>query len=185
MNETQASTPWGYTTTNNGTDSMALVAALKTNPLDEVTAQNTSDLKLAVWQAEADAQKAIQVLTNLINANNLNLHNRLCESEKASIESKFEGRLETKDAVVKLTDKIDHCCEESTEAINSFEKSVSDKFCDLERRIDSKFCDLRERELQAEISALKVELAESAAAAQTGNITSAVVAALKASGVIK
>lgn len=179
MNESQAMpAPGTYFATNNGTDSLSLVSALKTNPLDEVTAYAAMDIKHEIWKAESDVQKAVQVQTNLINTNNLNLHNRLCESEKAAIEAKFEAKLETRDAVLKLNEKIDHEVEEVSEQLDSFEKSVDNKFCSLERRIDKQFCDLRERELQEEIRDLKNELSESNQSTLTANIVTQILAAI-------
>lgn len=179
MNESQAMpAPGTYFATNNGSSDLALVSALRTNPLDEVTAFAALDIKHEIWKAESDVQKAIQVQTNLLNTNNINLHNRLCESEKAAIEAKYESRLEIKDAVVRLNEKVDSESEIVKNKINHFERSVSDKFCDLERRLDKNFCELKERELQEQICSLKGQLTSANSASQTASIVAQVIDAL-------
>lgn len=179
-NETQAMpAPGTYFATNNGaSDALAMVAAIKSSPLDEVTAYGVCELSKEVWKAESDVQKAIQVQTNLINVNNLNLHNRLCESEKAAIEAKYESKLETRDAVVKINEKIDHEVEEVAEQLSAFEKDTAEKFCDVEKLIIKGFDDLKLREKDEEIRELKRELSEGDSAKQTADIISAVLAAI-------
>lgn len=179
MNESQAMpAPGTYFATNNGTDSLSLVGALKTNPLDEVTAYAAMDIKHEIWKAESDVQKAIQVQTNYINQNNLNLHNRLCESEKAAIEAKYESIIAIKDNTLAVIKEVEHCCEENTEMLTAFEKSVDEKFCNVEKLISDKFCAAEKQILLDRIATLE-------SAANSGTIASAVASALKTTGVIK
>lgn len=103
-----------------------------------------ADVRGEIKDVEAGIKERISVSDTQRMTETLNLHNRLCESEKAAIEAKFEGRLETKDAIEKINNKIEHCCEEQTEALTAFKDFVAEKFCDLEKR-----------ELEEEISSLK------------------------------
>lgn len=163
--------PAVYTTGNgNHSDGLAgaALAMAMTNrgysydPVSEVAASGICDLRSEVRDVEADVKDAIQSLSNKTTMEAFNLHNRLCESEKAAIEAKFAGMLETKAAVEKLTAEIDHCCEEQTEALSAFRLEVKDQFCAIERR-----------ELEREIKALQAAALEASNAKQTADIIAA------------
>ncbi len=109
--------PTGY---GNGTDTMgtAMVAA----------ALNNKDVEIieAVRDNEAEIRETLH-------NQGLHTHNRIFESQKDAIESKFESRLETMRA----------------------NNELSQKLSDLERRLDNRFDAQRIQSLSAENAALR------------------------------
>lgn len=169
-NETQAMpAPGTYFATNNGTTY---------DPLAEVTAYAAMDIKHEIWRAESDVQKAIQVQTNLINTNNLNLHNRLCDSEKAAIEAKFEAIIAAKDNTIAVQNTVRDGIEKLTDKIDNFQEETIEKLTDFERRTDNQFCELKERELQEQVSSLKSQIGTLQADNQSKSIVASVLDAL-------
>lgn len=101
--------------------------------------ETSADIRSEVQTVKSDLRESMQN-ESMRNANSqLSLHNRLCESEKASMEANFEGRLETKNSAQGLNDRID-----------GFERSVDHKFCDVEKAILKEHWETR-KELEAKI----------------------------------
>lgn len=126
------------------------VKILASSPTDSgygtcTTLAALADLAGNVRDVEADVKDAIQLLSNKTSMDTLNLHNRLCESEKAAIEAKFEGRLETKDAVEKINTNTNHAVEELSEEVSEFKEEVMEKFCEIEKaRLQDEIDELRQ-----------------------------------------
>lgn len=133
-----------------------------------IAADNVCGLRADVRDVEADIKDAIQLSNTQRMTETLNLHNRLCDSEKAAIEAKYEGKLETKEAVEKINANTNHGFEEVTEFLVAFQKDV-----------DEKFCELKERELEEEIETLKGEVAKASQEKQTADIIAAVTKSLE------
>lgn len=104
-----------------------------------------SNVNANIKDAESGVKERISISDNQRQVAELNLHNRLCEAEKAAIEAKFEGRLETKEAVEKLSSKIAHGFEELSEEVTEFKEEVMEKFCDIEKtRLQDEIDELRQ-----------------------------------------
>lgn len=104
-----------------------------------------ADIRADVRDVEADVKERVSISDNQRQVAELNLHNRLCDAEKAAIEAKWAGITQTKDSEMHLKSAIDHCCEEQTEALTAFKDFVAEKFCEIEKtRLQDEIDELRE-----------------------------------------
>lgn len=149
------------TVVENGLAPSLMAAALTDKSVELVAANGISDLRRDVQEIKADIRESIQNESIRNATATLNLHNRLCESEKAAIEAKFEARIETLKATKDIEEKMDH-----------FKEEVFEELCDLDRRISEQFTHDREEELENEVDELKAK-------ASADGIINSVIAALK------
>ena len=63
----------------------------------------------------------------------LNLHNRLCEAEKAAITANFESRIAVKDTEARVMSRLEECCCENEKMLLGLETRLNEKFCDIEK----------------------------------------------------
>lgn len=106
--------------------------------------QALADLHGDVKDAECSVKDSIMVSNSQRQTAELNLHNRLCEAEKASIEAKWAGITQTKETESRLLARVEECCCDNKMMNLDLKQFVTEKFCDLERR-----------ELEDEVSELK------------------------------
>lgn len=162
--------------------------------LDQCIMNNVADLRHDVGEGVADLRRDVgesmrvsetvkadireSIQNESIRRNNadLSLHNRLCESEKAGIEAKYESQIRTlevahatdknvddrfeklRDVLIDRTDKLDSKIDLTAKRIEDKVECVEEKLCDFERRTTKEFAHTRERELIAEKQELRDRL---------------------------
>src|SRR5882762_1421738 len=68
--------------------------------------QSLADARADIRDVEADIKERISVSDNQRQVAELNLHNRLCEAEKAAIMANYESRIAVKDSEARLMSRI-------------------------------------------------------------------------------
>lgn len=148
------------TVVDSGLGTAILAASVNNKDVEMVAAQGIAEIRHDIGEAESDVKEAIQVQTAQRVVETLNLHDRICETEKSAIEAKYEGRLETLRGVKEVKEEIDH-----------FKEEVFEEFCDFRRDMHDKFANLRNEKLEDEVDALRAK-------AQNASIVEQVLAAL-------
>jgi len=117
--------------------------------------QSLADARADIRDVEADVKERITISDNQRQVAELNLHNRLCEAEKAAITANYESRIAVKDSESRLMARIEECCCENKEMLLALENRVNDKFCDLEKtRLQDEIAELREEKADGVNSSL-------------------------------
>lgn len=152
-------------------------------------AKNACDAVEATKEAECSIKDSIMMSNSQRQTAELNLHNRLCEAEKAAITANYESRIAVKDSESRLMARIEECCCDMKLMNVEQTNAINEKFCDLERRNDKEFDRIREREDKREIAQLRSSLENCETKENNtelvNGITSGLLNALKLGGVIK
>lgn len=107
--------------------------------------QSLADTRADVRDVEADIKERISISDNQRQVAELNLHNRLCEAEKAAIQANYESRIAVKDSEARLMARLEECCCENEKMILALENHVDKKFSSLERReLEEEIAELRQ-----------------------------------------
>lgn len=156
-------------------------------PLEDKSCEilmSLGDVRGEVKDAECSTKQAIMESNTQRQAADLNLHNRLCEAEKASITANFEGRIATKDAFNTLQAQLAKCCCDQEMATMRLENNINEKFCALERRQDKEFDEIRSREATAREADLRERLADCRLRENNQALAQAILGAFQCAGAV-
>lgn len=108
--------------------------------------QSLADARADIRDVEANVKERISVSDNQRQVAELNLHNRLCEAEKAAIQANYESRLAVKDSEARIMARLEECCCTNEKMILELKNHVDAKFSGLERRaLQDEIDELREQ----------------------------------------
>lgn len=108
-----------------------------------------ADVRGEIKDAEGSVKDAILESNSQRQVAELNLHNRLCEAEKAAIQANYESRIAVKDSEARIMARLEECCCDNEKGI-----------LELRNHVDNKFSGLERRALQEEIDELREEKAD-------------------------
>lgn len=107
-----------------------------------------NDIHGDVKDAECSVKDSIMVSNSQRQTAELNLHNRLCEAEKAAIDAKWAGITQTKNSEASLMARIEECCCDMKVQNLELKNYIGEKFCDLERReLNRELTELRDEKV--------------------------------------
>lgn len=141
-----------------------------------IAANGVCDLRRDVQEVKADIRDSIQTQSLNFTGQFMHLHDKMCEADKDALRANYEARLETKDAIFKLNEKIDNEHERTNDKIEYFRNYVEKEFCGLNLSLEKKFGVLKERDLEAQLREVKRELTAEQGASQTKQILDAIAA---------
>jgi hypothetical protein len=143
---------------------------------DSVSSQNVSNLRKDVAENAAEVhklgnemQQAFAAQTASQAADFRNLDNQICAVEKAAIEAKYEGKIQTLESTNLITDKIDVTTGNLKDQIYGLSTTIASEFCDVKHEMEKNknelslqmersFNKLEENRLRDEIAALREQL---------------------------
>lgn len=146
------------------------------NDGDSVLGQNVSNLRkdvadngTEIHKLGNEIQQAFAAQTASQASDFRNLDNQICMVEKAAIEAKYEGKIQTLESTNLITDKIDTTTGAIKDQIYGLSTTMASEFCDVKHemernknelslQMERSFNKLEEQRLRDEITALREQL---------------------------
>ncbi len=100
------------------------------------------------------------------------------EADKDALRAGFEAKIGTLEAINKIDNKIEECCEETQNKFFEIQKSMDEKFCHLSHEMEKGFAHVEEQALRKENEVLKERLFADSQREQTRAIVTDILAAV-------
>lgn len=121
---------------------------------DVVTSQNTSELRKDVAESAAEVHKLGNEIQSAFAGQTAsmahefrNLDNKICETDKAALESKYEAKIQTLESTNSVINKIGDTTINIKDQLHGISTNLASEFCDLKHLMEKNTADLS---LQAE-----------------------------------
>lgn len=116
---------------------------------DVVTSQNTSELRKDVAETSAEVHKlgnevqnAFTLQTATLASEFRNLDNKICETDKAAIEAKYEAKIQVLESTNNILTKVDDRTLAIKDQLYGLSTTMASEFCDVKHQMEENKNDL-------------------------------------------